>query len=93
MECEFCDFYETWVVETRETKEDVTRRRRECQKCKKRFTTYERIELYPLIVIKKTGMRESFDRQKIKSGLIRSSEKRQMPIEKINKVADEKESE
>ncbi|MFH1589960.1 MAG: transcriptional regulator NrdR [archaeon] len=93
MQCPFCGFKDTKVVETRETSEEVTRRRRECLKCKKRFTTYERIELNPLIVIKKNNVREAFDRQKIKSGILKSCEKRPVPLEKIEKAVEEIESE
>jgi transcriptional repressor NrdR len=80
------------VIETRETKEDVTRRRRECDACKKRFTTYERVELNPLIIIKKNGVREAFNRDKIKSGLLKSCEKRPVSMEQIEKLVDEIES-
>ncbi|MBC8495503.1 transcriptional regulator NrdR [archaeon] len=93
MKCPFCEFADTRVVETRETTEDVTRRRRECMNCKKRFTTYERVELHPLIIIKKAGVREAFDRQKVKSGVLRSCEKRPVSIDEIEKLIDKIESE
>lgn len=93
MKCPFCEFADTRVVETRETTEDVTRRRRECMNCKKRFTTYERVELHPLIIIKKTGVRETFDRQKVKSGVLKSCEKRPVSIDEIEKLIDKIESE
>lgn len=93
MQCPFCGFKDIRVVETRESGESVTRRRRECLKCKKRFTTYERIELNPLVVLKKNDVRETFDRQKIKSGLLKACEKRPVPLEKIEKAVDEIEAE
>lgn len=89
MKCPFCDSEETSVVETRESREAVTRRRRECSKCTKRFTTYERVELHPLIVIKKNKHREGFDRAKLKIGLLKSCEKRPIPIDKIDSMIDE----
>lgn len=93
MRCPFCGSDDTKVVETRETTEEVTRRRRECLKCEKRFTTYERIEINPLIIVKKNAVRESFDRQKIKSGMLKACEKRPVSLEQIDKVVDEIESE
>jgi len=88
MLCPYCHHPESKVLETRETSEQETRRRRECQKCEKRFTTYERIELQPLFVIKKDGKRESFDRQKIIRGLMRSCEKRPVSLFEIEKIVD-----
>lgn len=76
MRCPFCSHEETSVVETRETAEDSTRRRRECAKCARRFTTYERVELRPLRVIKKDGTRTLFDRTKLKRGFLVACEKR-----------------
>lgn len=93
MRCPFCCSDDIKVVETRETAEEVTRRRRECLKCKKRFTTYERVEVNPLIIIKKNAVRESFDRQKIQSGMLKACEKRPVSLEQIDKVVDEIESE
>ena len=88
MRCPFCAHSKTRVTETRETSEEVTRRRRECLKCKKRFTTYERVEL-ALMVIKKNGFRESFDRQKVRIGLLKACEKRPISQERINACADD----
>lgn len=88
MLCPYCQHAESKVLETRETSEQETRRRRECQKCEKRFTTYERIELQALFVIKKDGKRESFDRQKIIRGLMRSCEKRPVSLFEIEKIVD-----
>jgi len=85
MKCVFCDG-ETKVTNKRDT-ESVTRRRRECLKCKRRFTTYEQPELKVLRVIKKDGNRENFDIKKIKKGLLRACEKRPINIDKIEKIA------
>jgi transcriptional repressor NrdR len=88
MLCPYCSHDESKVLETRETSEEETRRRRECLKCEKRFTTYERVELKPILVIKKDGRREEFDRQKIIRGLLRSSEKRPISLLDIEKLVD-----
>lgn len=88
MICPYCANEETKVLETRETTETETRRRRECQKCEKRFTTYERVELKPLYVLKKDNKREEFDRAKIMRGLIRSCEKRPVSMEDIERLVD-----
>jgi len=80
-------------MDKRETEDsNVTRRRRECLKCEKRFTTYERVETLDLTVVKKNGKRENFDRHKLMAGLLRACEKRPIPREKIEKVADDIES-
>jgi len=94
MKCPFCEHTETEVVETRDS-EDLasTRRRRSCVKCEKRFTTYERVDRVPLIVIKKDGRKEHFDRDKVKKGLLKSSEKTTVGIEEIDKIVDEVERE
>ena len=89
MKCPFCDAPDTAVIETRETGEDTTRRRRECASCERRFTTYERVELKPLRVVKKDGSRTLFDRVKLKRGLIVACEKRPVTDEQIEEaVAD-----
>ena len=75
MICPYCEYKESKVLDSRHIDTSSIRRRRECERCKKRFTTYEKIELIPVMVIKKDGRRESFDRDKIKYGLIRSCEK------------------
>jgi transcriptional repressor NrdR len=81
MKCPFCGFENDKVVDSRESKEaDSIRRRRECLKCEKRFTTYERIDEIPYMVVKKDGRRERFDRQKVLNGLMRACEKRPVPI-------------
>ena len=94
MKCPFCEHTETEVVETRDS-EDLasTRRRRSCVKCEKRFTTYERVDRVPLIVIKKDGRKEHFDRDKVKKGLLKSSEKTTVGIEEIDRIVDEVERE
>ncbi|VVB77622.1 Transcriptional repressor NrdR [uncultured archaeon] len=87
MKCIFCGS-DTKVTDKRESP-DGTRRRRECLKCKKRFTTYERSEQGDIIVVKKDGRREAFSRDKIKSGIIKACEKRPVPIDKIEEVVDD----
>ena len=93
MKCPFCGHLEDKVVDSRETKEgDSIRRRRECLRCDRRFTTYERIDEIPYMVVKKDGRRERFDRQKILSGLLRAAEKRAVPMSKLEAIVDEAES-
>ena len=83
MKCPFCGFANDKVVDSRESKEaESIRRRRECLKCGKRFTTYERIDEIPYMVVKKDGRREKFDRQKVLNGLLRACEKRPVPTRK-----------
>ena len=85
----YCGCIENKVVDSRPTEENVAiRRRRECLGCGRRFTTYEKIDSLPLLVIKKDGSRESFDIEKIKRGIIKSCEKRPVPMKDIDKVAD-----
>jgi len=94
MKCPYCGSTESEVVETRASEDvDTIRRRRECLKCKKRFTTYERIENVNLVVIKKDGKREQFDRDKLKSGIVRSCEKTTVSMEAIEKIVTEIERE
>ena len=93
MKCPYCHHEEIKVIETRETSDDVTRRRRECLDCKKRFTTYERIEIVELIVIKKDGNREQFSRPKLKMGITRACEKRPVTHDQIEGIVDKVESE
>ena len=93
MKCQYCDFKETQVIDTRETENlEATRRRRECLKCHKRFTTYERIEEADIVVVKKDGKRERFERQKLINGILKACEKRPISIDKIEKLAGEVES-
>lgn len=90
MKCPYCEFDESKVIDSRPTDEGrVIRRRRECGKCKNRFTTYEKIEEIPLIVIKKDGTIESYNRAKLINGLIRACEKRPVSIGMIEKMIDE----
>ena len=93
MKCPFCGFANDKVVDSRESKEaESIRRRRECLKCGKRFTTYERIDEIPYMVVKKDGRREKFDRQKVLEGLLKACEKRPVPMAKLAEVVDEVES-
>ncbi|MBE7011149.1 MAG: transcriptional repressor NrdR [Ruminococcaceae bacterium] len=90
MRCLFCGHTESKVIDSRSTDEGTTiRRRRECLECGKRFTTYEKIESIPIIVVKKDGTRESFDREKIINGLLRACEKRPVSLEQVENVVDE----
>ncbi len=87
MKCPFCAYEESKVIDSRPTDEgERIRRRRECLKCGKRFTTYEMIESLPIIVIKKDGSRETFDRQKLLTGMLRACEKRPVSIETLDRV-------
>lgn len=87
MKCPYCSHPETKVLDKRDTENDaITRRRRECLKCEKRFTTYEHIEMVDLTVIKKDGKREQFDRQKLKTGVVKACEKRSIEGEKIDEL-------
>ncbi|MBX7132893.1 MAG: transcriptional regulator NrdR [Fimbriimonadaceae bacterium] len=90
MNCPFCGFKEDRVIDSRESKEgDVIRRRRECLQCLRRFTTYERIDEVPQMVVKKDGRREKFDRQKVLSGLLKACEKRPISMTKLAELVDE----
>ncbi len=90
MRCPFCGFSEAKVVDSRASKEgDSIRRRRECLKCERRFTTYERIEEVAQMVIKKDGRREPFDRWKIKSGILKSCEKRPVSLDQVEALIDD----
>lgn len=94
MKCPFCGHTEDKVIDSRSSNEDKSvRRRRECEKCKKRFTTYEYIEEVPLMVIKKDGRREAFDRNKIISGILKACEKRPVGMEKVEAIVDKVEKE
>ena len=92
MKCPFCSHMDDKVVDSREGRAgDLIRRRRECLKCNRRFTTYERIDEIPYMVIKKDGRREKFDRHKILSGLLRACEKRPVPTQRLEGIVDEAE--
>ena len=94
MKCPFCGNSETKVLDKRETEDlEVTRRRRECLKCKKRFTTYERTETIDLFVVKKDSRRENFTREKLKNGILKACEKRPISMEKIEQTVDSIEAE
>ncbi|HXC95748.1 MAG TPA: transcriptional regulator NrdR [Edaphobacter sp.] len=93
MKCPYCGFTQDRVVDSRESKEaDSIRRRRECEGCNKRFTTYERIDEIPYMVVKKDGRREKFDRQKVLSGLLHACEKRPVAAGKLEEIVDETEA-
>ncbi len=93
MTCPFCGHREDKVIDSRESKEgDVIRRRRECLSCARRFTTYERSDEIPYMVIKKDGRREKFDRQKVLSGLLRACEKRPVGMAKLAEIVDQVEN-
>ncbi len=89
MICPYCDNKDTRVIDKRPSGDKTFRRRRECEKCRKRFTTYERIEIVPLTIIKRDGRREDFDRNKIRLGIMRACEKRPINQEKIERIVDE----
>ncbi len=90
MRCPFCNHTEGKVVDSRASKEgDCIRRRRECLKCGRRFTTYERIEEVAQMVIKKDGRRENFDRWKLKSGILKAVEKRPVSLEQVDALIDD----
>ncbi|HLA79072.1 MAG TPA: transcriptional regulator NrdR [Vicinamibacteria bacterium] len=93
MKCPFCAHLEDKVVDSRESKEgEVIRRRRECLSCAKRFTSYERIDQIPQLVVKKDGRRERFDREKVLAGLMKACEKRPVPIKALEEVVDKVEA-
>jgi len=94
MKCPFCGNTDSKVMDSRPTEEGtIIRRRRECPSCKKRFTTYERVDELPLTVIKKSGMREVFDPHKIINGLIKACEKRPISIDDLQNIANDIEKE
>ena len=94
MKCPFCGYIDSKVIDSRPAEDGATiRRRRECLDCQKRFTTYEIIERTPLVVIKRDGSRQSFDRSKIVNGVVRACEKRPVSLSQIEAVADEVEQE
>lgn len=90
MRCLFCGHLESKVIDSRSTEEGTTiRRRRECLECGKRFTTYEKIETIPMIVVKKDGLRETWDRDKVLNGILRACEKRPVTLADIEKLIDD----
>ena len=93
MRCPYCEHSESKVIDSRESKNGLLiRRRRECLACKKRFTTYEKIEEIPYMVIKKDGSRQPFDSQKLLRGLVKACEKRPVPLAKLEEIVEEIES-
>ena len=93
MRCPFCAHLDDKVIDSREARTgDMIRRRRECLKCSRRFTTYERIDEIPYMVIKKDGRREKFERQKILQGLLKACEKRPVPVSKLEAIVDQAEA-
>lgn len=93
MKCPFCNHLEDKVVDSRETREgDTIRRRRECLACERRFTTYERIDEVPYMVVKKDGRREKFDRQKVLGGLLKACEKRPISMVRLSDLVNKVES-
>ena len=94
MKCPYCGHKEDKVIDSRSSAEgNSVRRRRECLKCEKRFTTYEHIEQIPLLVVKKDGRREAFERNKILSGIVKACEKRSVSNDLVETVIDEVEQE
>ena len=94
MRCPLCNSEESRVVDSRDSEAgDAIRRRRECLACERRYTTYERVEEVPLMVAKRDGSEEAFARQKLLNGLLRASEKRAMPIERLERAVDDIENE
>ena len=94
MRCPYCGYSESKVIDSRPTEEGSSiGRRRECLSCKKRFTTYETVESLPMVVVKKDGSRQSFDRRKVLGGMIRACEKRPVSLAELEKIADEIEQE
>ncbi len=94
MKCPFCGYTESKVIDSRPAEESTTiRRRRECLECSRRFTTYEIIERMPLVVIKRDGSRQTFDKVKLINGMVRACEKRPVALSKLEKIADEIEQE
>ncbi len=90
MKCPFCGYEESKVIDSRPTDEgEKIRRRRECLKCSKRFTTYEMIENLPIVVIKRDGSREAFDREKLLNGMLRACEKRSVTLETLERTIND----
>lgn len=94
MKCPYCSYLESKVIDSRPAEEGTSiRRRRECLSCQKRFTTYEIVERVPLIVVKRDGSRQSFDKSKVINGMVRACEKRPVTMTQIEHIADEIEQE
>jgi transcriptional repressor NrdR len=94
MRCPFCGYAESKVIDSRPAEEGATiRRRRECLACQKRFTTYEIMERLPLVVVKRDGSRQTFDKIKVMNGMLRACEKRPVPLQALEKIVDDIEQE
>ena len=94
MKCPYCGYSESKVIDSRPADDGASiRRRRECLSCAKRFTTYETVESLPMVVLKKDGSRQSFDRSKVLGGMIRACEKRPVPLAELERIADSVEQE
>lgn len=93
MMCPFCNAIDTKVIDSRRNEDFSIRRRRECEKCKKRFTTYEKIETSPILVVKKDSTREPFDKEKLRKGILNSCIKRPISSKVIDRIVDEVEKE
>ena len=90
MKCPYCDHQESKVIDSRDSKKGLSiRRRRECLACRRRFTTYEKIEEIPYMVVKKDGSRQPFDSQKLLRGLLKACEKRPIPVKKLEEIVEE----
>ena len=89
MKCPYCAYRESRVVDSRPSDEGSIRRRRECLACGKRFTTYETVETLPLVVVKKDGSRQAFDRRKVLDGMLRACEKRPVPLAELERITAE----
>ena len=88
MKCIYCNCSESRVVDSRPTEDGAIRRRRECEGCQRRFTTYEKIEMLPVFIIKKDKRREQFDPNKVRGGILKACEKRPVPIDEIEKLVN-----
>ena len=88
MRCIYCNCTESRVVDSRPTEDGAIRRRRECEGCQRRFTTYEKIEMLPVFIIKKDKRREPFDAAKVRNGILKACEKRPVPIQEIEKLVE-----
>ena len=89
MKCPYCGYKESKVVDSRPADENSIRRRRECLSCERRFTTYETVETVPMVVVKRDGTRQSFDRNKVLHSMLRACEKRTVPLARLELIADE----
>ena len=92
MKCIYCNCTESRVVDSRPTEDGAIRRRRECERCQRRFTTYEKIEMLPVFIIKKDKRREQFDPAKVRNGILKAGEKRPVSLEEIEKLVGRVES-